>query len=142
MYNFQLLRGMLHRMFEAQTPPEQMLGKEEGEQRNPATGRCSERPPATPCVELARLPDARGEVSGPERNSQGEDPSTFKGYSQGKDPRTSNGRSQKVERWRVQKKRKEQRWKKKKEKEEKGEVQKKELVEKVQREEKRPQMVS
>ena len=44
-------------MFEAQTPSAQMPGIE-GEQRNPATGRCSEGPPATPCVDLA---NARGE---------------------------------------------------------------------------------
>ena len=39
MYHFELLRGLLHRMFDAQTPPEQMPGKEEEkEHRNLATG--------------------------------------------------------------------------------------------------------
>ena len=42
MCHFELLRGMLQRMFEPQTLPEQMPGKEEGELRNPATRRCSE----------------------------------------------------------------------------------------------------
>ena len=60
MYHFELLRGTLHRMFDAQTPPSQMLGKEEEEQRNPATGG-SDGLPATPCVGLVRLPDARSE---------------------------------------------------------------------------------
>ena len=42
MYHFELLPGLVNRMFEAQTPSEQMPRKEEGEQWNPATGRCSE----------------------------------------------------------------------------------------------------
>ena len=37
MYHFEILRGMLQIMSEAQTPPEQMPGKGGGEQRNPAT---------------------------------------------------------------------------------------------------------
>ena len=54
MYHFALLRGMLHRMFDAQ--------KSKGIQRLGG----SEGLPATPCVDLVRLPDARsdGGVSG------------------------------------------------------------------------------
>ena len=50
--------GMLHRVFKVQTLPELMPGKEQGEQRNPAIWNGL---PATPCVDLAGLPDARSE---------------------------------------------------------------------------------
>ena len=59
-------------MFEAQTPPERMPGKE-GEQRNPATWRSSEGPPATPFVLILLGFQMQGVTAEPKETSKYQD---------------------------------------------------------------------